>query len=159
MKVFILLVACVAYASAGICEDVCSPLCKSGATAAGAALSGGTAAAAAGAVGGVVCGTSCDKVCDLGDKVVNWLGGLFGKRDAPHTWVVVAHWEGEFPRHFNEYDTNRDGLITHREFVNAINAELKDVAALKAFHLADTNDDDYIDRAELSAAPFKFAKN
>ncbi|XP_013384729.1 EF-hand calcium-binding domain-containing protein 1-like [Lingula anatina] len=156
MKVFILLVACVAYASAGICEDVCSPLCKTGATAAGAAISGGTAAAAAGAAGTVVCGPSCSTVCDLGGKVVDWVGGLFGKRDLNEGWVTVRTWESVFPRAFSAYDTNKDGLISHREFVNAISAEVRDLQTLRVFKMADLDGDDHISPAELRAAPFRF---
>ena len=61
-----------------------------------------------------------------------------------------------FPNRFKDYDSNKDGVITIKEFAKAVDAKADSEGTKNAFNSADKDGDKKIDCKEFRNAPYLY---
>lgn len=62
----------------------------------------------------------------------------------------------DFPCNFQQYDADKNGLISKNEFATALNLETSEKEFDGNFNMADKSGDGYLDCSEFEMAPFQF---
>ncbi|XP_064600745.1 EF-hand calcium-binding domain-containing protein 1-like [Liolophura sinensis] len=113
------------------------PVCRAACTYTCTAVTSGSAAP--------VCGVGCREACSRRKRSQT---ELFHETK---NQVVIP-----LPRDFDLYDTNKDGVIKVTELAELLSLEPSRDDVIKAFSLADFDDDNQLSKAEFLEAPWFF---